>query len=118
MLPLMLNAVSEGRISLEMLSRAMSEKTAKIFGVYPRKGAIQVGADADLVVVDLKRTVKIDKNRMFSKARDLTPYDGWEVKGYPVMTLVRGIVVMREGEVTGKPGCGVFISPMKSKGIQ
>lgn len=115
MLPLLLNAVNEGRLSLERLTRVTSEGAARIFGLYPRKGAIQVGSDADIVVVDLNRTVRINKRRMYSRARDLTLYDGWKVKGWPVMTIVRGEVVMRDGEVVGKPGYGEFISPLKTR---
>lgn len=113
MLPLLLNGVNEGKISLKTLVRVTSERTAQIFGVYPKKGAIQTGADADLVIVDLDRRVKIDKEKMYSKARDLTPYDGWKVKGWPIMTIVRGEVVMKDGDVVGKPGYGEFVSPLR-----
>lgn len=113
MLPLLLNKVNEDKLSLETLARVTSETPAKIFGVYPKKGTIQVGSDADIVIVDLKRFVTIDRNRMYSKAGDLTPYDGWKVKGWPIMTILRGEVIMKDGEVMGKPGNGEFISPLK-----
>jgi len=114
MLPLLLNKVNEGKISLETLTKATSEQVAKIFGLYPKKGVIQVGSDADLVIVDLNRTMKIDKEKMYSKARENTPYDGWKLKGWPIMTMVRGEVVMEDGEVIGKQGYGSFVSPLRT----
>ncbi len=100
MLPMMLSeGVNKGRISIERLAQVASETPARIFGIYPSKGAILPGADADLVAVDLKRRVKITRDILHT----VTPwsiYEGWEVTGWPVMTLVRGSVVMEwpEGE--------------------
>jgi dihydroorotase-like cyclic amidohydrolase len=85
--------VNKGRISIERLAQVASENPARIFGLYPKKGAILPGADADLVVIDLKRRAKITKELLHT----ITPwsiYEGWEVTGWPVMTLVRGNVVM------------------------
>jgi dihydropyrimidinase/dihydroorotase len=94
MLPLMLSeGVNKGRISIERLAQVASENPARIFGLYPKKGAILPGADADLVVVDLKRRAKITKELLHT----VTPwsvYEGWDVTGWPVMTLVRGNIVM------------------------
>jgi dihydroorotase-like cyclic amidohydrolase len=69
------------------------ENPARIFGLYPKKGAIVPGADADLVVVDLKRRATVTKELLHT----ITPwsvYEGWEVTGWPVMTIVRGNIVM------------------------
>jgi len=107
-LPLMLTQFNKGRIGLGRLVEATSEMPAKIFNLYPRKGAIQVGSDADLVIVDLNRKGRILGERLHSKIRH-TPFEGWEVQGIPVMTMVRGMKVMEEGEILGKPGCGAFI---------
>ncbi|HSF48998.1 MAG TPA: amidohydrolase family protein, partial [Burkholderiales bacterium] len=94
MLPLMLSeGVNKGRISIERLAQVASENPARIFGLYPKKGAIVPGADADLVVIDLKRRAKITKELL----QTVTPwsiYEGWDVMGWPVMTLVRGNIVM------------------------
>ena len=104
MLPMMLSeGVNKGRISIERLSQVASENPARIFGLYPRKGAIVPGADADLIVIDLKRRAKITKQLLHT----ITPwsiYEGWDVKGWPVMTLVRGNIVMEwpEGEARAK----------------
>jgi len=100
MLPTMLSeGVNKGRISIERLAQVASENPARIFGLYPKKGAIIPGADADLVVVDLKRRAKITKDLLHT----VTPwsiYEDWDVTGWPVMTLVRGNIVMEwaEGE--------------------
>jgi dihydropyrimidinase/dihydroorotase len=94
MLPMMLSeGVNKGRISIERLAQVASENPARIFGLFPRKGTIVPGADADLIVVDLKRRAKITKELLHT----ITPwsiYEGWDVTGWPVMTLVRGNVVM------------------------
>lgn len=94
MLPMMLSeGVNKGRISINRLAQVASENPARIFGLYPRKGAIVPGADADLVVVDLKRRVKITRDILHT----VTPwsiYEGCDVTGWPVMTLVRGSIVM------------------------
>lgn len=100
MLPMMLSeGVNKGRITIERLAQVTSENPARIFGLYPKKGAIAVGADADFVVVDLKRRAKITRDLLHT----VTPwsiYEGWEVTGWPVMTIVRGNIVMEwpEGE--------------------
>jgi len=94
MLPMMLSeGVNKGRISIERLAKVASENPARIFGLYPKKGAILPGADADLIVVDLKRRATITKELLHT----VTPwsiYEGWDVTGWPVMTLVRGNIVM------------------------
>ncbi len=94
MLPMMLSeGVNKGRISIERLAQVASENPARIFGLYPRKGAILPGADADLVVIDLKRRAKVTKDLLHT-ATPWSIYEGWDVTGWPVMTLVRGNVVM------------------------
>ena len=104
MLPMMLSeGVNEGRITIERLVQVASENPARIFGLYPKKGAIVPGADADLIVVDLKRRATVTKQLL----QTITPwsvYEGREVTGWPVMTLVRGNIVMEwpEGEPRAK----------------
>ncbi len=108
-----LTEVNNGRISLEKLSRLCSENVARHLGIYPRKGIIRVGSDADLAIVDMKLKKTLGEDyRVYSKM-GYTPYEGREVQGIPVCTIVRGEVVMRDGEVVGKPGCGEFIRPTK-----
>jgi dihydroorotase len=108
LLPLMLTQVNKDRISLKRVVEATAELPAKIFGLYPRKGAIEVGSDADLVIIDLKRNDVFRGDSLCSKA-DWTPFEGWEHQGKPLMTFVRGIKVMEEGSIIVKPGHGSFI---------
>lgn len=114
MLPLLLTEVRRGRISLERLVEVTSEAVARTFGIFPMKGAIQVGSDADLVIADLEAEGEIDAERLYTKARDITIYHGWGVQGMPTTTIVRGEVVMEGGDVVGEPGHGRFISPIET----
>ena len=109
-LSLLLTDVSAGRISLERAVEIVSTKPAKLFGLYPRKGAIRVGADADLVAVDLNKEHVITDEEVLSKC-GWTPYAGRKVRGLPVHTLVRGQFVFENGKVVGEPGCGRLASP-------
>ena len=109
-LPLMLTEALEGRITLQQLVRLTSQNAATLFGIYPRKGAIAIGSDADLVIVDPKREKRISKRDLHSKSKS-TPFIGWKVKGLPVVTLVRGQIVVDHGEVLAKPGSGRFVRP-------
>ena len=107
-LSLFLNAVNEGRVSLSRIVEITSEIPAKVFGFYPRKGVIRVGADADFAIVDMNRERTISKDQGYSKC-GYNPFEGWKIKGIPVYTLVRGTVVMEEGKITVAPGYGKFI---------
>jgi dihydroorotase len=109
-LSLFLTAVNEGRLSLERLAELMATAPARRFGLYPRKGAIQVGADADIVAVDMAAHATIREADVLSKC-GWTPFDGREVRGVPVHTLVRGGFVMRSGDVVGRPGGGIQAVP-------
>lgn len=113
-LPLMLTAVNEGKITLEKLVQTTSENSAKFFGLYPQKGAIAVGSDADLTVIDLEKEDVIETQKVISKC-GWTPWDGYKVKGVPVYTIVRGKVVMKDGKIIGQPGDGKFIAGMGTK---
>ena len=115
-LPLMLTAVHHGRLSLPQLVRLTSENAARLFGL-ERKGRLAEGADADLVLVDLRAEWDHDHTRLQTKARALARiYDGLRFRGRPVMTLVRGRVVMRHGEIVGEPGWGRWITPTAGPG--
>lgn len=109
MAPLMLNAVNEGRLSLQKLTALMSENPAKRFGIYPRKGSLEVGTDADITIVDLNKETTIKAANLHSKSK-VTAYDGWRVKGIPVQTIVRGETIMKNGEIIHKP-MGRVIKP-------
>ncbi len=100
-LPVMLNHVHEGRLSLERLVDLMCAGPARVWGV-ARKGRIAVGYDADFTLVDLAAQRTIENARMAYKC-GWTPFDGMAVTGWPMATVIRGMTVMREGELVGKP---------------
>jgi dihydroorotase (multifunctional complex type) len=108
MLPLLLTAVNEGRLGLERLFECASTNPAKVIGLYPRKGTIKVGSNADLVIIDLDKESVISGENAKAKTH-WTPYEGWVVKGVPVATYVRGIETYLDGEIKGKPGQGRFL---------
>ena len=113
MLPVMLSeGVNKGRVSIQRLVSLICENPARIFGIYPQKGAIRVGSDADVVIVDMEKEYVIQAEKLHSKQKH-TPYDGLKVKGVPVLTMVRGEVVMENGEVIGKSGYGKFVTPSR-----
>jgi dihydropyrimidinase len=111
MLPVLLSkGVNEDRIGIERVAEVTSYNTARIFGIYPKKGTIQPDSDADLTIVDLdlEKTVTPELLQSYS---DYTIYDGWKLRGWPVMTIVRGNIVMEEGQVAKEAlGHGEFIS--------
>jgi len=108
--PLMLNEVNKGRLSLNDFVRLASAAPAKIWGIYPKKGSLQPGADADFTVVDMNKKHKITASESRSKNK-LSAYDGMEIQGMPVATIVRGRFVMKDGSLTGAKGYGKLISP-------
>lgn len=81
---------------------------AKLFGLYPRKGAIAAGSDADIVLFDPQYTRTIDRAMLKSNV-DYSVYEGWEVTGWPILTISRGEVVYRDDEVIGQAGCGLLL---------
>ncbi len=105
LLPLMLTLVNERRLTLERLVSATSERPARIWGLRPRKGAIEVGADADLTLVDLQRPGVVHAAQLHGK-NNRSPFEGRPTRGAPVATVVRGRIVMRDGELLARPGWG------------
>lgn len=100
LLPTVLSeGVSKGRITIEKAVEITSENPAKIFGLYPKKGCITVGADADLVVVDMDKKVKVGKNVINTRS-GWSLWEGQTMKGWPVMTILRGKVLSewKEGD--------------------
>lgn len=99
-LPLLLDAAATGRITYEQLVDLYSESPARRYGLYPRKGNLKVGADADLVVVDPSQRWMIEDHRIVSKA-GWTPYSGRQVTGAVKATLLRGQLVAEGGRPSG-----------------
>jgi dihydropyrimidinase len=107
-LPLLFSeGVGKGRISLGRFVALTATNAARIYGLYPKKGTIAEGSDADIAIWDPNRQVTISQS-LLHDAMDYTPYEGIEVTGWPVITLSRGNVVWRDGEFTGTRGAGLF----------
>lgn len=100
--------VLEGRISLEKFVQITSTNAAKAFGMYPQKGTIAVGSDADIVIFDPEKEVTVTQSILHENV-DYTPYEGFKLKGYPVITMSKGDVVSENGNFVGKEGAGKFI---------
>ncbi|HUP82937.1 MAG TPA: dihydroorotase family protein [Candidatus Limnocylindria bacterium] len=105
LLPLMLTAVHDGRLTLERLAHATSEAPAKTWGLWPRKGQVAVGADADLTLVDLERAGEIHAADLHGM-NNVSPFEDRATTGAIVTTIVRGRVVVRDGQLVGQPGWG------------
>jgi len=108
-LPLLFSeGVGKGRIELTRFVELTSANPARIYGLYPRKGTIAVGTDADLVVWDPEREVRIT-NDILHHAVDYTPYEGITVRGWPDTVVSRGEIVVDDGGFVGKAGRGQFL---------
>lgn len=108
-LPLLFDrGVNGGRIDLNKLADLTSSNAAKIYGIFPRKGAIRKGSDADLVVVDPERTIRLGVHRCAGLS-DYSLWEGKEVKGAPVMTVFRGEVVVEDGELVAPKPRGKYL---------
>jgi dihydropyrimidinase len=105
---LLSEGVNKNRINLVQLAELTSLNAAKIFGLYPQKGAIQIGADADITLIDLKKEQKVAVEH-FGAFSDYVVYEGWSLKGWPITTLVRGNLVSENMQVVGKPGYGRLV---------
>jgi dihydropyrimidinase len=101
--------VVEGRITLNQFVALTSTNHAKMYGLYPKKGSIAPGFDADIVLWDANRRETIRQELMHHGA-DYTPYEGMQVTGWPVMTMLRGRKICEEGRILGTPGDGSFLA--------
>jgi allantoinase len=111
-LPLLLSQVAAGRLSLEDVARLTSARAAQVYGLWPRKGSLAIGADADIALVDLKHRWRIDARDMHAK-HPISPFEGWEITGKPIGTIVRGTPVVRDGAIVSPP-TGQFLAPARA----
>lgn len=112
LLPTLLNGVSEGKVSLERVVEVTSYNPSRIYGLWPRKGVLQPGSDADFVVVDMDLRHTYTVEDMKSKCK-WSPYFGRTFQGWPVRTVVRGKTVCLNGQVVGTQGWGQYIPRLK-----
>ena len=101
LMPIMLNHINEGRLSLKQLINLVCENPVKIFGIQ-NKGFIKEGFDADFTIIDMNKKIKIENKKIESKC-GWSPFDGFEFKGAPVATIIAGKVKMKDGEIIGEP---------------
>jgi dihydroorotase-like cyclic amidohydrolase len=110
LLPVMLSAgVASGRLNMEQLVKIGSENTARTFGLYPKKGVLQAGADADIVIVDPNAVGRIERDFYHGIAHDWSPYFGFPLHGLPIMTMVRGEVVVHRRKPANGPARGRYL---------
>ena len=110
LLPLMLSeGVNKNKITISQLVNLTSMNAAKIFGMYPTKGSLELNSDADITLIDLKKEQKVTSD-LFGGFSDYIVYDGWKLKGWPVKTIVRGQTIAEDFQVIGKPGYGKLVS--------
>ncbi len=100
--------VRAGRISLNRFVELTSTSPAKIFGLFPRKGTIAPGSDADVVIFDPQRTITLSAGTLHMKV-DYNPYEGRQVTGAADTVLSRGRVIIDGGKFVGRPGSGCFL---------
>lgn len=100
--------VAKGRISLNDLAAVTSRNPARSFGIFPRKGSLVPGSDADLVLIDPEARWTLAAKDLHM-AVDWSPYEGWQMQGGPVMTIARGEVIVDHGRYVGKAGGGAFL---------
>ncbi|MGC9356266.1 MAG: dihydropyrimidinase [Anaerolineae bacterium] len=107
--------VTTGRLSLPQWVDLCCTAPARVMGLHPQKGTLAPGADADIVLFDPEKRVTLSQKILHEQV-DYTPYEGLEIQGYPVTTLLRGRVVMREGQFVGTPGEGRFLKRARQGG--
>ncbi len=113
-LPVLLSeGVNKRGLPLEKVVEISSYNPARYYGVYPQKGTISIGSDADMVIVDLNKEVTWNNATMSPSNADWSIYEGWKFKGWPVMTILRGQVVMKDNKILAEPGYGRYIPRIK-----
>jgi dihydropyrimidinase len=117
-LPLLFSeGVVKGRIDLQRFVALTATNNARIYGLHPRKGAIAVGADADIAIWDPEKRVTIANANLHHNV-DYTPFEGLEVQGWPETVLSRGEVVVEAGDLKGEPGRGIFLEQKTSSAFR
>jgi dihydropyrimidinase len=100
--------VAKQRLSIERMAQVTATNPARIFGLYPKKGVIAVGSDADLVLIDPLAHLKVSVETLHMQVQ-YSPYAGWELTGLPTTTISKGQVIVDDGQFLGRPGDGTFV---------
>ena len=115
MMPLVYHGgINGGWLSLSRMAKVMCENPAKIFGLFPQKGAIRPGSDADLVLFDPQKPYTIEHATQHSES-NYTAYEGRDVLGMPIFSMQRGRVLLEDGELKAQPGQGQFLRTESGK---
>lgn len=104
--------VNKGKITLEKMVQLLCTNPAKMFGLYPKKGVIAPGSDGDIVIFDLEKEVVLNGKELHS-ASEYTVFDGFKLKGYPVVTILRGKVICKDNNLIDIKPCGKFVKAKK-----
>ena len=96
------------RISINKFVEVCCTNPAKIFGLYPKKGTIAVGSDADIAIIDPNKEVTLTTDKLHSNV-DYKAYEGFRLKGYPIFTILRGKIISKDGEFVGEKGYGKYL---------
>jgi dihydropyrimidinase len=106
--------VLKGRLSINRFVAVSATNPARIAGIYPEKGTIAIGSDADITIIDpeLKKTVSVD---MLHGKTDIDLFEGFEVTGWPTLTMSRGNILIQDEEIVAEPGCGELLKRKKFK---
>lgn len=110
MVPLLADEVNKGRITKRELAVFLSENPAKQYGLYPEKGSLEIGTDADITIIDFQKEKTIHADELHSVSK-VTAYDGFQVSAMPVCTILRGNILIRDGVMAGDRRLGKFIHP-------
>ncbi len=114
LLPLVYSyGVGRGYFDVKNMVNLLSTNPAKIFGLYPEKGSLEIGTDADLVIFDPKKEIIISNSQQHTAA-GYTPFDGFKVKGYPTTTILRGKIIVNDNRFYGERGGGKFLKGKES----
>ena len=111
-LPMLLHRVKTGEFRPEQIAAYASERPAKIWGLYPQKGTLNIGSDADVVLVDMAQPHLIDTDKLHTQAKDCARlYQGRESGGTIIRTMVRGRTIYENGVIVAEPGWGTQVRP-------
>jgi allantoinase len=101
-------------LTISQYVRMAATNPAKIWRLYPQKGTIRIGSDADVTIVDLKASFEVDQEKLHSKNK-ISAWHKWSGHGVPICTVVRGNIVVENGKLVGKPGLGRFVQQIPAK---